>query len=106
MTNSSLHGMSILIVDGQSLAAADISGRLSALGARVHVVPNAARAGTILRAKRIDVAFIGHNAEDAPLSLRKALDQHGVPYVITATASHPHTGQYERIFSLALEQVH
>jgi CheY-like chemotaxis protein len=98
MTNAPLEGLSILIVDGQSLSAADISSRLSALGARVHVVTTAARAAAVVRAKRLDVALIGHGSEDAPLSLQKTLDQYGVPYVITATASQSHTGQYERIF--------
>lgn len=50
MTNAPLEGLSILIVDGQSLSAADISSRLSALGARVHVVTTAARAAAVVRA--------------------------------------------------------
>jgi hypothetical protein len=37
----SLSGHNILIVDGQSLSAADMSNRLVAMGAKVHVVPNA-----------------------------------------------------------------
>lgn len=54
MTTLPLSGLSVLIVDGESLSAADISGRLLAQGARVHVVANAARALAVVQAKRLD----------------------------------------------------
>lgn len=96
-----LAGTAILIVDGQSLAAADISERLLTLGARVHVVSGATRAMAVVRAKRLDMALIGPAPEDAPAALKRTLDEYAVPYVITAT-SRTSEPNYERIFSLSL----
>ena len=99
-----LHGYSVLIVDGQSLSAADISTRLSNLGAKVHVVANPKSAEAVVRAKRLDVALIGHHFKDCPRELKRALDEHGVPYITTATSSKAGSVRhYDRLFSLALK---
>jgi CheY-like chemotaxis protein len=57
MNKPLLNGYSVLIVDGQSLSAADISARLSNLGAKVHVVANPKSAEAVVCAKRLDVAL-------------------------------------------------
>ncbi len=80
----SLKGYSVLIVDGASLAAADMFGRLSALGAKVHVVANAASAITLIRAKRLDVAMIGY--PESTRALTRALAEWGVPYIVCNSA--------------------
>jgi PleD family two-component response regulator len=104
MTSSrSLSGQSILIVDGQSLSAADISNRLVALGAKVHVVPNAASAMAMARAKRLDVALIGYRPEECSGDLKRTLDQYGVPYIMCASAVKQDHLDYQKVFSLALE---
>ena len=104
MSTPPLHGYSVLIVDGRSLSAADISTRLTKLGAKVHVVANPTSAQAVVRAKRLNVALIGHHFRDCPRELKRALDEHGVPYITTATSSKADSvPQYDRLFSLALE---
>lgn len=93
-----LLGCSVLIVDGVSLSAAELSQRLSALGAKVHVIPNAERAAALVRVKRLDIALIGHHVEDMPLALTKVLDEYGVPYIITATNFEHQSIGYEQFF--------
>ena len=97
-------GDSILIVDGRSLSAADISNRLSALGAKVHVVANPTCAKAVVRSMRLDVALIGHHYHDCPKELKRALEEYGVPFITTATTSKSKsTRHYEKLFSLALQ---
>lgn len=75
----SLKGSAVLIVDGGSLSAADLSNRFSALGAKVHVMENAASAVALTRAKRLDVALI--SIEHEPI-LKSALQEQGVPCIV------------------------
>jgi len=97
-----LRGFSILIVDGLSLSAAELSNRLTALGAKVHVVPNAASALAFALTKRLDVALIGYRPEESSHELRHRLDECGVPYVQCASAAKQEHLDYQRVFSLAL----
>ena len=98
-----LEGYSVLIVDGRSLSAADISTRLSSLGAKVHVVANPKCAQVVVRSTRLNVALIGHHYHDCPKELKCALEECGVPYITTATTSKSKsTRHYEKLFSLAL----
>jgi PleD family two-component response regulator len=99
-----LEGYSVLIVDGRSLSAADISNRLSSLGAKVHVVSNPKCAQAVVRCMRLDVALIGHHYLDCPKELKCTLDERGVPYITTATTSKSRsTRHYDKLFSLALQ---
>lgn len=102
MLQPSLKGLSVLIVDGHSLSAAEISGRLIALGARVHVVASAAAAILFARAKRLDVAMLGSRAEAGSVSLRRTLDEQGVPYIHCDPQQMNDCRMYDRVFSLAL----
>jgi PleD family two-component response regulator len=104
MTNpQSLTGCSVLIVDGRSLSAADMSNRLTALGAKVHVVPNAQCAMAFTRTKRLDIALIGYRPEECSTELKRSLDLHGVPYIMCASATKQDHLDYQKVFSLALE---
>jgi hypothetical protein len=98
----SLSGHNILIVDGQSLSAADMSNRLVAMGAKVHVVPNAKCAIVMARAKRLDVALIGFRPQESSPELKHTLDLYGVPYIVCASASKQDHLNYEKVFSLTL----
>lgn len=102
MTQPPLTGLSVLIVDGSSLSAADMFNRLTSLGARVHVVPNAASAMVMTRAKRLDVAMIGYRPEDNSAALKRTLDEYGVPYITCAAADKKDHLDYEKVFSLTL----
>ncbi len=95
-------GLSVLIVDGRSLSAADMSNRLTSLGARVHVVNNTAAAIMMTRAKKLDAAIIGHQTEDNSKALRKALDEYEVPYIRCVSPQGEDHLNYEKIFSLAV----
>lgn len=100
-TNLPLQGLSILIVDGLSLSAAELS-RLTALGAKVHVVPHAASAVILALPKRLDIALIGYRTEECSAELRRTLEQRGVPFIQCASAGKQDHLDYQRIFSLAL----
>lgn len=98
----SLRDCSVLIVDGVSLSAADMSNRLSAMGARVHVVTNTASAMLLARTKRLSVAMIGFRHHEGTAALKRTLDEYGVPYIICAAPRKAEHVDYERVFSLAL----
>lgn len=101
-TPPSLSGYSVLIVDARSLSAAEMSNRLVALGAKVHVVSNAASAIAITRAKRLDVALLGFRPQECTAALKRTLDQYGVPYILCASAISQDHLDYQKVFSLAL----
>lgn len=106
MANSpSLQDYSVLIVDGVSLSAADMSNRLSALGAKVHVVANSASAILLARTKRLNVAMIGFKHQEGISALKRALHERGVPCIICAAPRKAEHVDYERVFSLALAPV-
>lgn len=98
-----LHGQTILIVDGVSLSAAELSNRLSALGAKVHVAANAVCAARFAESKRFDMALIGSSCFENNRVLVKALERRGIPYVTCATSSRLKNSDYSRVFSLRLE---
>lgn len=102
MVQPNLSGLSVLIVDGQSLSAAEMSNRLTSHGARVHVVPNAAAAMLVTRAKRLDIAMIGFRIDGDTGALKRMLDEYGVPYVMCASATRADHVDYDRVFGLPL----
>lgn len=76
-----LDGWSVLIVDGESLSAAELSERLAGLGAKVHVVANVAAAASVVRSKRLNVALLASSSEECTQDLVRSLDLYGVPYI-------------------------
>lgn len=97
-----LVGQTILIVDGVSVAAAELADRLTALGAKVHVVGNAISGERFVSAKKFDVALLGYDGADIGRDLFRALEKRGVPYVQCASTSKVGKIPYDRIFSLPL----
>lgn len=87
---ASLKGYAVLIVDGGSRSAADLSNRFSALGAKVHVMDNTASALTLTHSKRLDVALISFERE--PI-LKRALQAQGVRISYVASRALPHDMQ-------------
>lgn len=84
--STSLAGYTVLIVTGDYFSSAELSVRLSALGACVLVVENARRAAAITATTRLDMAFIGFDTGEGRENLRHTLDLHGVPYIVTASS--------------------
>lgn len=97
-----LIGQTILIVDGVSVAAAELADRLTTLGAKVHVVANAACGARFVAAKKFDIALIGYDHAELERGLFRELEKRHVPYVLCASTSKFGTIPYERVFSLPL----
>lgn len=107
-TNSptlTLIGQSILIVDGVNLSAAELSNRLSALGAKVHVAANPVSAIRFAESKRFDVALVGFGSFENNHLLLKALERRGIPHVTCASSSRREYVDYSHVFSLDLAPV-
>lgn len=97
-----LIGQTILIVDGVSVAAAELADRLTTLGAKVHVVANAVCGERFVSSKKFDVALVGYDGADLGRDLFRALEKRGVPYVLCASSSRFGKIPYDRVFSLPL----
>jgi DNA-binding NtrC family response regulator len=98
-----LHGQTILVVDGCTLAAAELSHRLTGLGAKVCVAANAACAARYVEGKRFDLALVGFGTASMNRPLIKALERRGVPYIHCASTTKLEHVDYAHAFSLALQ---
>lgn len=79
-----LHGQTILIVDGITLAAAELFNRLTGLGAKVHVASNSISAARYVESKRFDFALVGFDTSDR--HLMRTLELRGVPHISCASS--------------------
>jgi PleD family two-component response regulator len=98
-----LHGQTILVVDGATLAAAELSNRLTWLGAKVHVASDPVSAARYAECKRFDLALVGFSSCEGSSKLMKTLERRGVPYVSCASSSKLEHVDYSHVFSLELQ---
>ena len=84
MTPLTMKYSTVVIVDGKHLAAVHLADRFRSIGAKVHVVHNAAAAAMIVRNKKVDVVFVGYHLKDGA-ALVRTLDLHGVPHITCAS---------------------
>jgi DNA-binding response OmpR family regulator len=80
-----LTGYSILIIEGDSHSAADMSDRLVALGAKVQVASDLSSGEILIRNMRWDMVLVGVNASPEPS--KGTLDRYGLPRIQFATAA-------------------